>query len=289
MEVKKQVFFIGRSTIDHTYLVDNFPSENTKIFAQKYLKQFGGPALNAAITDSLMGGKPTIISCFGNGKTMLDAKEELSDKYHIYIIDLADDQDYQMPESSIFVNQTNGKRTIINSPGQLTIENFRFDNLTIPDSSIILLDGYIFSDDLKSILSTARKKGCTVALDGGSWKPNTESILDLVDIAICSKDFSHPQKNRNYTIDFMQNKGVKNIAFTNDENDIQLFIGDNTLNIQVTQINAIDTLGAGDVLHGAFCYYLSCDIEISSALEKAAIVASKSCKYFGTHTWKNHE
>lgn len=289
MEGKKQVIFIGRSTIDHTYLVDHYPAENTKMFAREYLKQFGGPALNAAITCFLLSGKSTIISCFGNGKTMQDAKENLKRKFDIQILDISENEDYQLPESSIFVNRSNSSRTIINAPRHKNDENFSLEKITIPDSSIILLDGYLFSDELKLKLNIARENGCTVVLDGGSWKPNTESMLEVVDIAICSKDFSYPKEDRSYTIRFMKNKGVKNIAFTNDENDIQLYNGENPMKIPVKKVEAIDTLGAGDVLHGAFCYYISYDFNISKALEKAAIIASNSCKYFDTHTWFENE
>ena len=55
---------------------------------------------------------------------------------------------------------------------------------------------------------------------------------------------------------------------------------------QIEKIDAVDTLGAGDVLHGAFCYYLSQGQDGLTAIENAAKIATGSCRYFGTHIWR---
>jgi sugar/nucleoside kinase (ribokinase family) len=52
----------------------------------------------------------------------------------------------------------------------------------------------------------------------------------------------------------------------------------------------VDTLGAGDVLHGALAYQLcaheSLDAAVfADALRRAVAVASRSCASFGTRAW----
>jgi sugar/nucleoside kinase (ribokinase family) len=54
--------------------------------------------------------------------------------------------------------------------------------------------------------------------------------------------------------------------------------------IVVPQINAIDTMGAGDVFHGAFCHYILRQ-NFTDALEAATKIASDSCQFFGTRQW----
>lgn len=289
MKKNKSIYFIGRSTIDHTYLLHSFPEENTKMFAEQYKTQYGGPALNAAITNSLLGNNGVVVSCFGSNKDMQKCKDELTFLYDLELFDLAENKDFKLPESAIFVNKSTSSRTIINSPRQDELEHYSFEGLYIEDSSILLLDGYIFSIDLSRKIQDARKRGCIVILDGGSWKANTNIILDFVDIAVCSTGFCHPGKDRAFTIKFMKEKGVQCIAFTNDENEIHLHEGNSMLKVPVQKVKAIDTLGAGDVLHGAFCFYLSEGNTVYNSLCKAAVVATESCKYFGTHTWKEYE
>jgi sugar/nucleoside kinase (ribokinase family) len=46
-------------------------------------------------------------------------------------------------------------------------------------------------------------------------------------------------------------------------------------------IKAVDTLGAGDIFHGAFCHYIL-QQDFPTALSNAAKVAARSCESFGT-------
>jgi sugar/nucleoside kinase (ribokinase family) len=288
----KKVVFIGLATIDHTYLLDTFPRENTKIFASNYMRQFGGPALNAAITfNNLSGTGARFISYFGSSEPMIKAKDEVRSKFHLDVIDLINGNGYQVPESSVFTCSGSGTRTIVNPPRRDYDfkEDICFENLTLEEASVILLDGFVFSDQAKKELLKARKRGAVIVFDGGSWKNETLSILDTVDIAICSSRFLMPGHDRGQTISLMFEKGVEFIAITNDENDVDVFEGNSTTKIPVPRVNAIDTLGAGDVLHGAFCYYLNEGLDRKKALRQAAQIASRSCCYFGTHTWKEHE
>lgn len=287
--MNNKVVFLGRSTIDHTYLLDSYPQENTKVFAEEYLRQYGGPALNAAITFNLLGNGAGLVSYFGNSNSMIKAKEELKAKYGIDIVDLVKDKGYHLPENSIFVCRNSGTRTIVNPPRQYYDKDISYENLNMAEASVILLDGFVFSDGLKKKLLEARQKGTVIVLDSGSWKDETMSILDTVDIAICSSRFVMPGHDTDQTISLMLDKGVDFIAFTDNQKDIVVYEGINATKIPVPQVNAVDTLGAGDVLHGAFCYYLTEGFNRSEALRMAALIASRSCCFFGTHTWKDHE
>ncbi|PMB30496.1 ribokinase, partial [Fischerella thermalis CCMEE 5319] len=47
---------------------------------------------------------------------------------------------------------------------------------------------------------------------------------------------------------------------------------------------AVDTLGAGDIFHGAFCHYVLRE-NFLDALASAAKIAAFSCQFFGTRRW----
>jgi sugar/nucleoside kinase (ribokinase family) len=54
--------------------------------------------------------------------------------------------------------------------------------------------------------------------------------------------------------------------------------------INVPTIEAVDTLGAGDIFHGAFCHYILQET-FTDALKQAANIAANSCQFFGTRRW----
>ncbi len=79
--------FVGLSTIDVVYGVDKFPSANTKVAAQSQTVFVGGPATNAAVTFSRLGGKAALVTVAGRHALANVLREDLQ-RYSVQLIDL---------------------------------------------------------------------------------------------------------------------------------------------------------------------------------------------------------
>jgi sugar/nucleoside kinase (ribokinase family) len=55
--------------------------------------------------------------------------------------------------------------------------------------------------------------------------------------------------------------------------------------VRAPQVDVVDTMGAGDIFHGAFCYYAAAGHGFVEALVEATTVAGESCRYRGTREW----
>src|SRR5215472_10097960 len=99
-----RVLFVGRATLDVIYSIDQFPSEDTKIFARGLHVAPGGPATNAAITHSLLGGSAVLMTAIGGGPWAGAVREELG-RLEIEVIDLAAGSGYETPLTTILVNE----------------------------------------------------------------------------------------------------------------------------------------------------------------------------------------
>ena len=111
-------------------------------------------------------------------------------------------------------------------------------------------------------------------------------MLRFADYVICSANFYPPQCfNSRDVFDFLQTMGISHVAITQGEKPIQYLDRGEIVTIPVPSITVVDTLGAGDIFHGAFCHYILQDNNFPSALSKAAEIASKSCQFFGTRSW----
>ncbi|PHM06609.1 PfkB family carbohydrate kinase, partial [Nostoc sp. 'Peltigera malacea cyanobiont' DB3992] len=77
---------------------------------------------------------------------------------------------------------------------------------------------------------------------------------------------------------------IPHIAITHGQEPIEYLSGTKTGIVDVPQIQAVDTLGAGDIFHGAFCHYILSE-SFTDALALAANIAADSCKFFGTRRW----
>ena len=279
-----QGLFVGLTTLDFIYGTDHYPQANQKVVAQDYLTAAGGPATNAAVSFSYFGNQGRLLTVLGQHPLTQLIRADLED-YPVKIVDLIPEKSDIPPVSSIIVTAATGERSVISinalkSQGRKS----KIPKDILNKIDIILIDGHQIEVSL-AIAKLAKSNQIPVVIDGGSWKPDLEKVLPLVDYAICSANF-YPPQCRNYrdVFDFLQKMGISHIAITQGEQPIQYLYQGEISNIPIPSIKAIDTLGAGDIFHGAFCNYILQEA-FPTALRQAAQIASKSCQFFGTRSW----
>ncbi|QWW19690.1 kinase [Schaalia sp. 19OD2882] len=133
-------------------------------------------------------------------------------------------------------------------------------------------------------------------LDGGSWKPWFVPLLGLVDVAVVSADFCPPLLDfptGPAVADFLRGFGITRTVRTRGDRAVEWFWGAGSGTVQVPGVEAVSTLGAGDIFHGAFCWALATlpdrgrDLQDPSAvIAFASRVAAASTTSFGTRAWR---
>jgi sugar/nucleoside kinase (ribokinase family) len=282
-----RALFAGRATVDVVYSLDQFPAPDTKVFAREMRAAPGGPAVNAAITHALLGGEAALMAAVGGGPGAGVVRGEL-ERVGIDLIDLAAGTAYETPLTTVLLDAAHATRTIVNPP-RSTIELKRrlaWDPTWGETPSVALSDGFHLNETMP-VLASCREAGTMLVLDGGSWKPGTEEIAPLLAAAICSERFSVPgfPPDPDSTIAWFAERGVPRVAVTRGARSILGWDRGHRFEIEIAPINAVDTLGAGDVLHGAFCFHFARSQEFEPALRLAAAVATRSCCGFGIQAW----
>lgn len=276
--------FVGLSTLDVVYGVDDFPSANSKIVARSQDVFVGGPATNASITFGHLGGKSTLVTAVGcDGLARVIIKE--LQRYSIQLIDLNPEFDQAPVISSISVSRTGERNVVSANATRLTAQPAQINEMVLTDAAVVLVDGH-FMEACLAWSRAARARGIQVVLDGGSWKASTDELLKTIDSAICSADFMPSGcLTEDDVFKFLLDRGVENIAITNGPEPIR-YVSDKTSGIvPVPEAEIVDTMGAGDIFHGAFCYYASTRTPFVEALRRAASVAAESCRFRGTREW----
>jgi sugar/nucleoside kinase (ribokinase family) len=276
--------FVGLTTLDFIYLSDRPLPANQKVVAQDYLAVAGGPATNAAVAFNYFGNQGKLLSVLGKHPLTELIRSDLAQQ-GVTTVDLLPDKIDTPTVSSIIVTAATGERSIISLnavKSQANPEIVTPDLLTNID--LVLLDGHQLEVSLK-LAAIAKSRQIPVILDGGSWKPGLEELLCWVDYAICSANFYPPQCQQTQDVfDFLQDCGIKYIAITQGEQAIRYLERGNNSAIPVPTIKPVDTLGAGDIFHGAFCHYILQE-NFPTALQLASKIASRSCLSFGTRSW----
>lgn len=276
-------FFLGLTTLDLLYLIDEFPRPNEKMKARELQFEPGGPAYNAATTFAHLGGQINLATVIGSHEFrnyLLSAAQASG----LHLHDLAPDRSSRPAMASI-LTLPNGDRTIIT---QARAEDSGPYQLPVPawtdKPDIILVDGY-FAEAAKEIMKSARAEGIPVVMDGGSWKPQTSDLLPWVDILICSADFHLPAELGDSLVAYCQASGIQHLAITRGEQSILYYEAGELSEIPVPTIDAVDTLGAGDVFHGAFCWYYAKGNAVAESLKLAGEIAAKACEGIGARGW----
>ena len=286
------VLFAGRTTLDAVYFLDEVPPEDTKVFARAFRMAPGGPACNAAITHAQLGGRATLLSAVGRGPTSEIVRREL-ERHSIRLIDFAGDTDHATPLTTVLVNSTAATRTIVNPPAaQLPVD-------ALPGAwpaswgeppQLALTDGFHLAETLP-LLASLHDSGCRICLDGGNWKPATDKLAPLLTAAICSERFVAPGAlpSADSTLAWFAAQGVPYAAVTRGARSILAADRARRFEVEIESVPAIDTLGAGDVLHGAFCFYFAAGRDFEHSLRRAAEIATRSCRGMGVNAWSETE
>lgn len=281
---KNKGLFIGLTTLDIIYLSPQFPQPNQKVVAQDYTMAAGGPATNAAVTFAHLGNNAHLLSVLGQHPLSNFIKTDLT-TYKVKFQDLQHHKTTTPPLSSTITTQGTGERAVISLnavKSQASLQQIPPD--VLDHINIVLIDGHQMAVSI-AIASEAKNRGIPIVLDGGSWKPGLEKVLPFVDYAICSANFYPPSCSHQKEVwDYLLATGISHIAITQGEKPLEYSVSGHRGAIEVPTITPVDTLGAGDIFHGAFSHYILHNNFVNS-LTAATKVASQTCQFFGTRQW----
>ena len=276
----KRGLFVGLVTLDLIYLAEASPLANQKIVAKESAIAAGGPATNAAVAFRALRNSATILGGLGQHPMTQLIRADL-EQCGVEMVDLDADRTESPAVSSIVVTEATGDRSVVS----MNAVKSQMNRDRIPDHildriDVVLIDGHQMQVGAE-IARAAKKKNIPVVIDGGSWKAGFEMVLPFVDYAICSANFKPPTDRE--TFEFLASFGIPQIAVTHGNAAIAAWQTE-PFQIEVPQVKVIDTLGAGDFFHGAFCHYVLQE-SYAIALSNAAKFAAQTCQSFGTRSW----
>lgn len=271
-----QVAACGLTTLDLVQYVDHLPGPDEKVQAREARVEFGGPAANAAFTAAALGLRSRLITCLGPGPLGSALRDQVGSA-GVDVLDCVGVHDWQPPVSSVAVTD-NGRAVI--SVNAATSPTSSLPPGGLDGCSALLLDGHHLALAIDAA-ATARLAGIPVLLDGGSWKPGLERLVPLVDAAVLSADFQPAQ-----ALDW----GTRPVAVTQGHREIRYRYGSTEGALGVEPVPDAETLGAGDVFHGAWLAHVGRFglQDFVAGLRFAARIATLSCRYPGAHEWAEH-
>lgn len=280
--------FVGIATVDSIFAVQGFPQSNAKCPVQEWKLLAGGLATNAAVAFHALGGQATLFTVLGSHPLSNVIRQDLAEQ-QIDVFDMAPHYTEPPAFAAIVVSAPGGDRTAFSTGARHLPQPADCGDLQALQPDVLLVDGHHIPLAIDAA-NKARALGIPVVVDAGSWKPGFEQLLKLSDAAICSENFMPPGVDGTESLlDYLSGLQIPYRAVTHGERPIAYRGPESSGTVAVEKIDAVDTLGAGDIYHGAFAYeWAGGTRDFPAALAAASRTATLSCRHFGTRSWIAH-
>jgi sulfofructose kinase len=279
------VLVIGRSCLDYIAVVNQFPDENQKLPLEFRLTEGGGQGGTSSCCIARLGGRVAYVGKLGDddeGRFCLKRLEDFG--ITMEFVEIVSGG--KTPVAYVFITAGSGARSIIYEHN--TLPKIKIDatlKKLIMQTGVALLDPEVtyLGGQLKKVAGS----NVNVIYDSERWREGIEDIMNTADYFIPSSEFLAADELQFHDMSFNQriiklnNMVAGNLIVTHGEKGAY-YIGDDTLyHVAAPEVNAVDTVGAGDNFHAAFALALSKGFDLHQMVKFSVAVASLSCQEYG--------
>jgi sugar/nucleoside kinase (ribokinase family) len=276
----------GIIVLDEVFLVEHFPQPDGKVNARGYFSVNGGCAANAAVAIARLGGAASLCGPLGgppgqdaNGDRVLAALE----REHVDCSNCVRIAGCASPLSAIFID-ARGDRMIT------TYRDDRIASAQPPDPTglvaspdAVLADNR-FPDFVQPICAAAQARGLIVVLDADKPTQVGDPLLRMATHVVFSSESLRATAGTDDLATALFRVGDATEAFlavTDGSKDVLWRDGNALRRSPAYPVKAVDTLGAGDVFHGAFALALAEGRDLGFAMRLASAAAALKCSRLG--------
>ena len=279
----------GLCTLDVIQSVEHVPGPNEKVAALDLEIAAGGPATNAAVAFAHLGGDATLSTRLPDHPLAAPIRADLA-ACGVRLLD-AGGVDGPPVTASIMVTRTTGDRAVVSpSASAGLIDRADVAPPPLDGVGVVLVDGY-HPEIAVPLARAARALAIPVLMDAGSLKAHTAAVARECDLVVASADLATPDGSRapGYVLDWLSTLGVPRAVITRGPQPMLWRTPDGAGEVAVAPVPVVDTLGAGDVFHGALAFRIAslglADARLAEDLAWASGVAGRSLGSFGTRAW----
>lgn len=259
----------GIAVMDYVHRVEAIPEGEGKHRSTAFERIGGGCAANAAVGAARLGADVTLMTRLGVDAT----GDELVAMLDLFGITPAYARAGRTPLSSVMVDRA-GERMIVNFPGA----DLPVAPPAVPSCDAVLSDCR-WPEAAEAVLTHAREHALPGVLDGEKFTP--EPLANLASHVVFSapglRDFTGIDDLPKALADAAARlSGL--VAYTDGPAGVVWAHGPQ---IAAPRITPVDTLGAGDIWHGAFALALGRGMALEPASEFANRTAALKCQRAG--------
>lgn len=256
-----KILVIGSSNVDFNITLPKLPQVGETLLAEGMRISYGGKGANQALTCGKLGADVKFLSAVGNDEHGTQIIKNL-EAVNVDCDDIKISKD-QMTGTAYITIDNAGQNTIVVNPGAnytCDVEYLKEHDDAFKETDYVLLQMEIPLDAIEYAIKRSHELGKKVIL-------NPAPALKDLDVSLYSKiDYFTPNETEldvmseilgtfesmDDKISALLNAGMKNIITTLGEKGAYLVNNKTQKLIPAIEVEALDTVGAGDCFNGAF-------------------------------------
>jgi sulfofructose kinase len=275
---------VGLNATDTLLLVPHFPAYAGKAPFEEEVVSPGGQVASAMVACARLGLRVKYIGSIGDderGRIQIESLRGTG----INLDDVQLRRNCPNQSAYIVVDRSTGERTVLwRRAACLRIDPAEITPEQIACARLLHIDGHD-TPAMARAAEIARRHGIPVSVDVDSVYHGFEHVLPNVDYLVASSEFPSAwtgEQDPFVALETLQKEyGMKVAAMTLGAHGALARVDGRFVYSPAFVVNCIDTTGAGDVFHGAFCYAVLQGMPIREALEFSNAMGALNCTALG--------
>jgi len=275
---------VGLNATDTLLVVPHFPAYAGKVPYQEEVLSPGGQVASAMATCAKLGLTTKYIGTIGDddrGRIQMESLQSSGINLdHVQVRTGCTNQ-----SAYIIIDRATGERTVLwRRPDCLRISPSEITPEQITCARLLHIDGHD-TPAVEHAARIARKAGMPVTVDVDTIYHGFDRVLPHVDYLVASSEFPIQWTNESdpfKALELIQKEyGMRVAAMTLGAHGALALAEGVFIYSPAFVVNCVDTTGAGDVFHGAFCYAVLEGMPTRDALEFSNAMAALNCMALG--------
>jgi len=275
---------VGLNATDTLLMVPHFPAYAGKVAFEEEVVSPGGQVASALVACARLGLRTKYIGSIGDderGRIQLESLQGTGVNLdHVQIRRNCPNQ-----SAYIIIDRSTGERTVLwRRDDCLRISPEHISPEQISCARLLHIDGHD-TPAVAHAAAIAHQYGVPVTVDVDTIYHGFDRVLPNVDYLIASSEFPTAwtgTRDPFRALEALQREyGMKVAAMTLGAHGSLARVDGKFVYAPAFVVNCVDTTGAGDVFHGAFCYAVLQGMEMPEALEFSNAMAALNCTALG--------
>jgi sulfofructose kinase len=275
---------VGLNATDTLILLPRFPAYAGKVAFDEEILSPGGQVASAMVTCAKLGMKTKYIGTMGDDQRGRVQMQSLWGS-GINLDDIEVRENCPNQTAYILIDRSTGERTVLwRRDDCLRLSDSAISEEKIACARMLHIDGHDTAAVSKAA-AIARRHSIPVSVDVDTIYHGFDQVLPNIDYLVASSEFPVQWTNEPdpfKALETIQEEyGMRVAAMTLGAHGALARVDGAFVYSPAFVVNCVDTTGAGDVFHGAFCYAVLQNMSMPDILEFSNAMAALNCTALG--------